>query len=55
MKPLSSSPFASVVPPVIGDWLYERVASIRYRVFGKRDACELPAVDVDPERLLDPS
>jgi len=32
----------SIVPKKIRDWIYDRVASNRYRWFGKRDTCRLP-------------
>lgn len=31
------------VPTAVGDWLYNQVASRRYRWFGKADACLLPS------------
>ena len=33
----------SILPTVILDWFYDRVANNRYRMFGKRDVCELPS------------
>jgi predicted DCC family thiol-disulfide oxidoreductase YuxK len=38
-----------VVPAVIADRLYDLVASVRYRVFGKREACRVPSAE---ERAL---
>ena len=35
----------SVLPTVVLDWFYDRVAHNRYRIWGKRDACRLPAAD----------
>lgn len=35
-----------IVPPGIRDWLYDRVARNRYRLFGRRDQCFLPDKDV---------
>lgn len=32
-----------VVPRVVRDWLYDRVALNRYRLFGKKDLCLIPA------------
>jgi len=32
-----------VVPRPLRDWIYERVARARYRIFGKLDACPLPS------------
>ncbi|HYB39649.1 MAG TPA: DCC1-like thiol-disulfide oxidoreductase family protein [Mycobacterium sp.] len=43
---------ARVIPVRLRDWLYDRFASIRYRVFGKYDTCPLPAEDMRP-RFLD--
>ena len=37
---------ASVVPTPALDWLYDRFAAIRYRVFGRVDSCALPAPEV---------
>lgn len=34
----------SVLPRPVTDWAYERVARVRYRVFGKLEACEVPSV-----------
>jgi predicted DCC family thiol-disulfide oxidoreductase YuxK len=31
------------VPTAVGDWLYDQVATRRYRWFGKADACLLPS------------
>lgn len=33
------------VPPVISNWVYDRVAKNRYRWFGRKDHCMIP----DPE------
>jgi predicted DCC family thiol-disulfide oxidoreductase YuxK len=30
---------ARAIPPRLRDWLYDRFASIRYRIFGKYDTC----------------
>jgi predicted DCC family thiol-disulfide oxidoreductase YuxK len=38
-----------IVPAVIADRLYDLVASVRYRVFGKLDACRVPTPE---ERTL---
>ena len=32
----------SIVPAPILDFFYDRIASIRYRIFGKLDACPVP-------------
>ncbi len=37
---------AGLVPAPIRDWLYDRFAAIRYRVFGRVDSCALPAPEV---------
>jgi predicted DCC family thiol-disulfide oxidoreductase YuxK len=37
---------ARVIPGPIRDWLYEGFAAVRYRVFGKYDACPLPPLEV---------
>lgn len=31
-----------VVPRPVRDWVYDRIAKSRYRIFGKLDACPLP-------------
>jgi predicted DCC family thiol-disulfide oxidoreductase YuxK len=41
-----------VVPRVLADWVYDRVASVRYRLFGKREACRVPAPE-ERARFLD--
>jgi predicted DCC family thiol-disulfide oxidoreductase YuxK len=45
---------AGVAPTVVIDWFYRRVARSRYRLFGKLDACRLPAAG-ERERFLDGS
>jgi len=43
-----------IVPRFILDWLYGRVAAIRYRVFGRKEACVLPSGGrATPDRFLD--
>jgi predicted DCC family thiol-disulfide oxidoreductase YuxK len=37
---------ARVIPARLRDWLYDRFAGVRYRVFGKYDTCPLPAPEV---------
>jgi predicted DCC family thiol-disulfide oxidoreductase YuxK len=37
---------ARVVPRPLLDWFYDRFADMRYRDFGKYDACALPAPEV---------
>jgi predicted DCC family thiol-disulfide oxidoreductase YuxK len=34
-----------VLPTVVIDWFYDRVAKNRYRMFGKRESCMLPSGD----------
>lgn len=34
-----------VFPRAIRDWGYDRVASVRFRIFGRRDACRIPTVE----------
>jgi predicted DCC family thiol-disulfide oxidoreductase YuxK len=41
-----------IIPAPLRDWLYDRFADIRYRVFGKHDSCPLPAPEVRA-RFLD--
>ena len=43
---------AGLIPARPRDWLYDRFAAIRYRVFGEYDSCPLPASDVRA-RFLD--
>ena len=31
-----------LVPRVVGDWLYDRIARNRYRLFGRNDSCMIP-------------
>ena len=35
-----------VLPARLGDWLYDRVATNRYRLFGVRETCWLPSPDL---------
>jgi predicted DCC family thiol-disulfide oxidoreductase YuxK len=37
---------ARLIPAPVRDWLYDRFAAIRYRVFGRVDSCALPAPGV---------
>ena len=32
----------AILPTFVLDWFYDRVAKNRYRLFGKRDSCQLP-------------
>ena len=43
---------AGLIPERLSDWLYDRFAGIRYRVFGQYDSCPVPAPDVRA-RFLD--
>lgn len=43
---------ARIIPAPVRDWLYDRFAAIRYRVFGKYDTCPLPPPEVRA-RFLD--
>jgi len=40
-----------ICPKVIRNWLYDRIALNRYRMFGKYDACILPSKDIE-DRFL---
>jgi len=42
---------ARIIPWFLTDLIYRLVARIRYRVFGKHDACRLPSVE-ERDRLL---
>ena len=33
---------SQIMPVVIRDWLYDRIAQNRYRLFGKREVCLMP-------------
>jgi predicted DCC family thiol-disulfide oxidoreductase YuxK len=33
----------AILPTAVLDFVYDRVAKVRYRVFGKREACRLPS------------
>ena len=41
-----------IVPRFLRNWVYDIVASNRYRVFGKRDACMIPTPELKA-RFLD--
>lgn len=36
----------SIVPTVIRDWLYDRIALNRYRLFGQREVCLMPSASL---------
>jgi predicted DCC family thiol-disulfide oxidoreductase YuxK len=40
------------VPRLVRDWVYDRVANNRYRIFGRLDACTLPSPE-NRTRFLD--
>ncbi len=40
-----------ILPRAINDWLYDRIALNRYRLFGKYDYCRLPSADHDQRYL----
>jgi predicted DCC family thiol-disulfide oxidoreductase YuxK len=35
----------AILPTVVIDWFYDRVAKTRYRIFGKLEACRLPSAE----------
>jgi predicted DCC family thiol-disulfide oxidoreductase YuxK len=35
-----------IVPRPLRDWLYDRIARNRYRLFGRRDSCLMPSPEV---------
>ena len=41
-----------LVPACVRDFVYDRVAAVRYRIFGRRQACMVPE-DKDRARFLD--
>ena len=44
-RPWSWLRLLAPLPTRVLDWLYDRVARNRYRLFGKRDACRLPTAE----------
>jgi len=40
--PWSMARVFSVIPRFIRDWVYDLIASNRYKVFGRRDSCMIP-------------
>lgn len=44
--------FLHVIPRQIRDFIYERIANNRYRIFGKRETCRIPTLDLKM-RFLD--
>ena len=49
--PLCWAGLADVVPRVVADWIYDRIAGNRYGLFGRFDRCQLPESD-GPARFL---
>ncbi len=41
-----------VIPRVIRDWLYDRIALNRYKIFGKYDQCMMPSASDHEKRFL---
>ncbi len=35
-----------LVPRVIRDWVYDRIAKNRYKLFGRRDECMIPTLEL---------
>jgi predicted DCC family thiol-disulfide oxidoreductase YuxK len=42
----------AILPTAVIDWFYDRVARNRYRIFGKRESCQLPTGE-ERSRFLD--
>jgi predicted DCC family thiol-disulfide oxidoreductase YuxK len=36
-----------VVPLFLRDWVYDRIAKNRYKIFGKRETCMIPSPDLE--------
>jgi predicted DCC family thiol-disulfide oxidoreductase YuxK len=49
--PLKYLVIFKIIPKVIRDWLYDRIALNRYRLFGKYLSCPIPSED-DKARFL---
>lgn len=47
--------FARLLPTAVLDWLYDRFAAIRYRVFGRLETCPVPAPEVRARFIVDES
>lgn len=43
---------AALIPRPIRDWLYDRLARVRYRLFGRFDACPVPPPEVRARFLV---
>lgn len=46
------STLTRLIPRPFRDWAYDRVASIRFRMFGRLDACRIPSAE-ERQRFLD--
>lgn len=44
--PWSMLQIIRIVPARVADWLYDRIARNRYRLFGRHDVCQLPSPDM---------
>ena len=40
-----------ILPKFVRDWMYDIIAKLRYRIFGKKDECPIPPKDVQ-DRFL---
>jgi predicted DCC family thiol-disulfide oxidoreductase YuxK len=40
--PWRAASLAMLLPMPVRDWIYRRIASNRYALFGKKDSCEIP-------------
>ncbi|MEO7427485.1 MAG: thiol-disulfide oxidoreductase DCC family protein [Fibrobacteria bacterium] len=43
--------FLKLAPRPMRDWVYERIARNRYRLFGRRETCMLPSPDLESRFL----
>ena len=41
-----------IIPPCIRDLVYDIIAKYRYRVFGKRESCMVPTLEISERFLL---
>lgn len=44
--PWRALPAVRILPAVLRNWMYDRIASNRYTLFGRRETCWLPSPDV---------
>lgn len=51
--PWSLLEIAGIIPKPLLDWLYDRIARNRYKLFGKYDVCRLPTADDERRYLQD--